>query len=574
VHCIKARGVFILERDSSVNARVNAMDDQVLLSQYVANGDKAAFEELTRRYSSLVRGVCLQILGNSHDAEEVSQECFFEFARHSAEVHTSIGGWLHRTATSRSLNVIRSRSRRKVRERACSLTAEASTPPEDLTERDLHRLIQGALKELPEDLRLPMVLHYVDGQSQRDVAVKLGVNQSTISRRMQDALRQLRDKLTQAGYAATAPAMMALMQKQAVAGTTDRPLAEIVVSESAGKLTAGATLASYLKGIATVFLPTIGFLLWDGWLSLIIAICLSLYVARSRPAWLERTLESFGWTNLYQRPTFFLKKWNWTVAPDRWQTQARSSLLWSSVFLAIAALFAFGTNNPPTGTVALALLVAAVFLAQTGRLWHRATVIQKMETVKNVPTIDRFPAATSIQSPISDPICRHVDAFLQLTIGLAGVIGSIVIVSRSRSDLVWPALTLCATLGTAMLVSGARQFYQQLTRSRSSSDPVQIENAADTPSKATTAIVVIGATIVASLSAWIFSNTAAFRSSSMTLAAVQTLMLSWMVYRITVARQQAIPRFASRLVIAILAACFLLNSGTCLANWFPQDFRL
>ena len=59
------------------------MDDQTLLSQYVATGDASAFAELTHRYSALVRGICFRLLGNTHDAEEVTQECFFELARHA-----------------------------------------------------------------------------------------------------------------------------------------------------------------------------------------------------------------------------------------------------------------------------------------------------------------------------------------------------------------------------------------------------------------------------------------------------------------------------------------------------------
>ena len=52
------------------------MDDQALLARYVADRDVTAFEELTQRYAGLVKGVCVRVLGNSHDAEEVSQECF------------------------------------------------------------------------------------------------------------------------------------------------------------------------------------------------------------------------------------------------------------------------------------------------------------------------------------------------------------------------------------------------------------------------------------------------------------------------------------------------------------------
>ena len=121
-----------------------------------------------------------------------------------------------------------------------------------------------------------MLMHYVDGQSQRDVAAELGVNQSTISRRMQDALRQLRERLTQAGYAATAPAMMVLMQEHAAAAGATSELSEIVASETAGKAVGGATLGGTLKGIAAAAFPIAAILVLDGWVSLVFAVCVIL----------------------------------------------------------------------------------------------------------------------------------------------------------------------------------------------------------------------------------------------------------------------------------------------------------
>ena len=300
------------------------MDDQTLLSQYVATGDASAFAELTHRYSALVRGICFRLLGNTHDAEEVTQECFFELARHASDVHTSLGGWLQRAATSRSLNAIRSRIRRKNRERKIGLEIESIIPAADYSEPDLHRTIQGALKELPENLRLPMVLHYVDGQSQRDVAAQLGVNQSTISRRMQDALQQLREKLTQAGYAATAPAMMVLMQDHAAAAMNESGSPEIAAPGTIERVAGSTTLvASLMKGIVTASLPILGFLLFDGWVSLFTAMTLMVYIARFRPIWVSEVMSNFGLPDLYRQPTFFLNHWNWTSPPQGWRRQVR-----------------------------------------------------------------------------------------------------------------------------------------------------------------------------------------------------------------------------------------------------------
>lgn len=241
------------------------MDDQTLLARYAGTQDAGAFEELARRHAALVKGVCVRILGNSHDAEEVAQECFLELARHAGEVHSSVVGWLHRAATSRSLNLLRSRKRRKAREKAVSHESDAAGRIADPATAELQRIIDGALTELPDDLRLPMILHYFDGRSQRDVAVELGVNQSTISRRMRDALQHLREKLSQAGFAASAPAIMTLMQDQAAAGEF-RTSQAIITSAGAATQAAGTvTLANSLKGAAAASLPAVTYLFLGGW---------------------------------------------------------------------------------------------------------------------------------------------------------------------------------------------------------------------------------------------------------------------------------------------------------------------
>ena len=546
------------------------MNDQTLLSQYVTTRDAKSFEELTSRYSRLVRGVCIRILGNSHDAEEVAQECFFELARNAGSVHTSLGGWLHQTATSRSLNVLRSRARRKVRERAFGLEVESVSPEIDPTVPDLQRLIQGALTELPDDLRVPVVMHYVDGRSQRDVAEQLGVNQSTISRRMRDALRQLRDKMTRAGYAATAPALVVWIQDHAAAAHSEKTLTEAAVSGVAGKVAGGVSLASSLKLTATALLPILGFLLWNGWVSFLIAIGVAIYVVRYRPRWVIEVMSSFGSPDPYQHFSGCHPWSGMTAIPGSWRSETQSALLWTAAFSGLAWVFASSTRQPPWGIVALgATLAIACFLHLLRIIFGVMRETGSQSGTRIVIPSGFDPAEVRVMgSPTSFGSWTWFDAVQLISIGLAGVAIPAEIVLHAQGKFLWPALTLSATIGAVMLTRGI-QLGHQLISSRRHGVRATLESRPSemTTSRGTRTIVAIGTLIVGTLSVWIFWNPSAVRSLSLSLAAVQTSMLGWIIYRIAAIRVNSVPRVWSRLIIALLAGCFVLNSGMCLAHW-------
>ena len=54
--------------------------DAALLAQWSNQRDADAFMELVVRHSAMVYGTCLRVLGNTADAEDVTQECFLELA--------------------------------------------------------------------------------------------------------------------------------------------------------------------------------------------------------------------------------------------------------------------------------------------------------------------------------------------------------------------------------------------------------------------------------------------------------------------------------------------------------------
>ncbi|MBO0684917.1 MAG: RNA polymerase subunit sigma-70 [Candidatus Dormibacteraeota bacterium] len=78
------------------------------------SGDEEAFGQLVEPFRGELRAHCYRILGSVHDAEDALQETLFAAWRGLGgyEARSSVRTWLYRIATSRSLNAVRSRSRR------------------------------------------------------------------------------------------------------------------------------------------------------------------------------------------------------------------------------------------------------------------------------------------------------------------------------------------------------------------------------------------------------------------------------------------------------------------------------
>ena len=182
--------------------------DGTLLERWTAQRDAEAFAELVARYAGLVYGTCRRVLGNAADAEDAAQECFMKLSQADPKVGRSLGGWLHRVATNRCLDQVRSETRRRDRESRYSEMAQNSEEP---SWQDIQSFVDEAIAELPDDLRMPIVQHFLQGKTQGGAARTLGVSRSAISRRIQRGTDRIRKSLKKRGIPITTGSLAALM---------------------------------------------------------------------------------------------------------------------------------------------------------------------------------------------------------------------------------------------------------------------------------------------------------------------------------------------------------------------------
>ncbi len=231
-----------------INCDCDIAIDSELLDRFASKQDAVAFEALVHRYAGVVYGSALRILGDPHAAEDIAQDCFMALARSPGAVDRSVVGWLHARATSRSLNRLRDEQRRRQREQKATAMNETPDHANTLVMwRQIQPLLDAAVAELPDDLREPVIMHYLEGKQQEAVAERMGVNQSTISRRLASALDRLHELLTARGVAVPVGVLGVLLVEKA---TVAAPV-NLVTGLTASLATATATGAATGVSAAT-----------------------------------------------------------------------------------------------------------------------------------------------------------------------------------------------------------------------------------------------------------------------------------------------------------------------------------
>jgi RNA polymerase sigma factor (sigma-70 family) len=356
------------------------VSDHALLDHYRSTRNPEMFLEIVRRHSGMVYGTCLRITSSCEDAEELAQECFFDLARQASQIRTSLVGWLHQTATHRAINCLRSEKRRKSRETEAGRrhidTSEDKIAAE-VTWKELVPLVDQFLAELPEDIRAPILMHYLEGATQGEIANTLGVHQSTVSRRLSDGIELLRERIRSTGIVAPATMLVACLTSQTAMSAPSSVAASLgkmslvgIGAEVTGT-SQMAWLASVSKGLSAIlFLPLVAGVVWGEIIFLVVLGVLSLYISLCRPEWFRVISFTRQYPNIYEWPLFPFKRWTWQTPPGEWRLWMAASIVigMELVGAAILAPLRLGTRQ---GSL---LLIAAGFwfLFNGIRIWRRA----------------------------------------------------------------------------------------------------------------------------------------------------------------------------------------------------------
>jgi len=183
--------------------------DERALTRFLA-GDVLGFEQIVKHYSSMVFSLAARMVGPG-EAEDIVQETFLRAYRglETFRGESSLKTWLFAIA----LNRIRARQGTLAKLRSFFATARptdeddgpslidnvadgAASPEDDTLSREALKRLHAAVKELPDDFRLAVVLRDMQGLSYQEVAETLKVPIGTVRSRIARGRAILKERLT------------------------------------------------------------------------------------------------------------------------------------------------------------------------------------------------------------------------------------------------------------------------------------------------------------------------------------------------------------------------------------------
>ena len=171
-----------------------------MLVNLTLQGDHNAFGRLMEQHRPGLLKLALSRVGNLSDAEDLVQEAFIQAYLHldTLQAPDKFGGWIYSITRNLCHAALR---RRCLRPESLEVSNAADTPdrtgtPDSLAEgHEISDTIVKAVEALPPNNQRVFLL-YLEGWSYRNIATTLRLSTSTVSGRVQQAKRQVKEKLS------------------------------------------------------------------------------------------------------------------------------------------------------------------------------------------------------------------------------------------------------------------------------------------------------------------------------------------------------------------------------------------
>jgi RNA polymerase sigma-70 factor, ECF subfamily len=161
------------------------------------SGDTAALGELYRRYNRRVYSLCLRVVANTAEAEDLTQEVFIKLFYEAGTFRgeSAFTTWLHRLTVNVVLMYLRKHKRRFERPTENVEIPEQAAPGTERLDKvpALDRVrLDRALAALPPGYRVAFVLFNVEGYTHDEIALLLGCSAGTSKSQLHKARTRLR----------------------------------------------------------------------------------------------------------------------------------------------------------------------------------------------------------------------------------------------------------------------------------------------------------------------------------------------------------------------------------------------
>ena len=164
------------------------------------DGDSGAWADLVRTHHRRVYGLCYRFTGNPADAEDLTQDVFLKIYSNLSSFDTARGSlqvWI--TTMTRNLLVDNFRRTRNLRATDSldagweetdelrpvdRLQASGASPHEKAAQKELAKMVQGALAKVSVELREAVILRDLQDMDYKEIAQVLGIPEGTVKSRI------------------------------------------------------------------------------------------------------------------------------------------------------------------------------------------------------------------------------------------------------------------------------------------------------------------------------------------------------------------------------------------------------
>ena len=175
--------------------KILVLDDDFSLIKRFIDGEEAVFSELVKRHKDKVRNIIYITLNNGDLVDDIAQEVFITVYRNlkNFRFESQFTTWIYRITINKCKDHLRKKNIRRI---FIPLKDEGDEPVfESINEdTDIRQFVQKAIAELPDKLRIPIVLKDIEGFSYQEIAESMQCEIGTVKSRIfrgREALKKI-----------------------------------------------------------------------------------------------------------------------------------------------------------------------------------------------------------------------------------------------------------------------------------------------------------------------------------------------------------------------------------------------
>jgi len=178
--------------------------EQELIAKAQA-GDRQALAELVKEYENTIYNFAFKICRDREKAEHVMQETFFSMVKSISQFSgkSKLSTWLYTVTSNHCLMLARSEKKNRATEfeeennftNSIANNEWQYTPSDAIENNELKKILDKAIKKLPEDYRIVFMLRDVEGLSTKETAEIMKLSIPAVKSRLHRARAFLRNEL-------------------------------------------------------------------------------------------------------------------------------------------------------------------------------------------------------------------------------------------------------------------------------------------------------------------------------------------------------------------------------------------